>query len=158
MAQEPKTNESPAAPGPLPPPPPAVELKTIWDVLKILIAVLVWYITADANKALIAAIDYSKLSQLGPVWGMSTVPSAAAWGAWFGVMQGMIQGVRVLVFFWAGPAFFIYLGPVLTAAFAPAIKLVQGLSLAWSGKAVDDSKEPNNKKAPPDDDKTEPRK
>ena len=163
MAQDPKGDNGPAlpgpgpGPGPLPPFPPNVELKTLWDVAKILIAVLVWYITADANKALIAAIDYSKLSQLGSVWGIGPVPSAAAWGGYYGIMQGLIQGVRVLVFFWAGPAFFLYLGPVLNMAFAPIIKAVQGFRQAWDGKVVDDGekdprnkKDPNDKKDPPD--------
>ncbi len=144
-------------PGPLPPFPPNVELKTLWDVAKILIAIMVWYITADANKAFMAVMDYSKLSQLGSVWGMGPIPSATAWGAYYGVLQGFIQGIRVLVFFWAGPALFLYLGPVLSYAFAPIIKLVQGFKAAWDGKVVEDGeKDPRNKKDPKDPDKRDP--
>lgn len=165
MSQKPKeTGNGPAlpgpgpGPGPLPPFPPNVELKTLWDVAKILIAVLVWYITADANKAFMAAMDYSKLSQLGSVFGWGPVPSAAAWGAYYGIFQGIIQGVRVLVFFWAGPAFFLYLGPVLSMAFAPIIKAVQGFRLAWDGKLVtDEEKDPRNKKDPNDPNKKDPK-
>ena len=154
MAKEPNDGVEPRpgpGPGPLPPFPPNVELKTLWDVAKILIAVLIWYVTADANKALVMAVDYSKLSQAGSFLGLGPVASATAWGAYYGILQGLIQGVRVLVFFWAGPAFFLYLGPVLNAAFAPVIRAVQSFRVAWMGGS--EEKDPRNKKDPTDDKK-----
>lgn len=146
MDKKPTGPSEPRAPGPLPPSPPTVELKTIWDVVKILIAVTIWYITADANKALIAAVEYGKLSQLPAFWGLPHPFSATAWGGWFGLWQGLIQSVRVVVFFWAGPAFFLYLGPVLNAAFAGPLQIVKNFRVAWNAKVVDDGKNDSNTK------------
>lgn len=131
------------APGPSTPPPPEpplppIHLSTIRDVLKIVIFVTVWYIAADANRALIAAVDYAKLAGASGIGGdISLLPGVTWLGARIGLLQGLIMSAQALVTIWAGPTVFTYLGPVLTAAFKTPIALIAELRRAWSAKADD---------------------
>lgn len=107
----------PIPPGPLPLP--QIPLETVWDVAKIVIFVLTWYITNDANKALIHYVDYSRMaadsnSLIGASWS----------GASIGMLQGLIMSVQALAIIWASPTLFLYLGPVLSAALKTPIQLV----------------------------------
>ena len=136
-AREGEPNPRIPSPTPVPPPTPLpqVPLETIWDVAKIVIFVLVWYVTNDANKALIAYVDYGKLaadshSLLGVSWQ----------GACVGVLQGLIMSVQALVVIWGSPTLFIYLGPVLTAAFKTPIKIVAEFRRALNPKTDDGDK------------------
>jgi len=115
----------PKIPPPTPPIPkgpflfPPVPLETVWDVAKIVIFVLTWYITNDANKALIHYVDYNQMAA-----DSSSLMSASWQGASIGILQGMIMSVQALAIIWASPTLFFYLGPVLSAALKTPIQLV----------------------------------
>lgn len=137
----------PGPPGPLPP----VELKTVWDLAKIVLFVVVWYISVDANRALQAAVDYTRVAQTAipmdwPIFGNSILPQVTWEGAKIGLLQGLIVAVQALVTVWAGPTLFTYLGPVLTSAFMVPIKLVAEFRRAWKGAATDGSKDSTDDK------------
>jgi len=114
---------------PIPAPPSPIELKTIWDIGKIVAFVVLWYITSDANKALDASVDYTKL--VGTTCGVTWM------GAKFGLLQGLIMSVQALAIIWASPTLFIYLGPVLTSAFRTPLRLVADFKRAMSSKSKD---------------------
>lgn len=134
MADNSKQTEVPPNTPPIPPLPPTpippIELNTIWDVAKIVIFVTVWYITSDANHALTAAVDYSKVAA-----GSSSLVNASWNGATIGVLQGLIMSVQALAIIWASPTLFAYLGPVLTAAFRTPIKLLAELRRAIGSRS-----------------------
>ncbi len=127
---------NPKIPTPPPPPPPTplppLELKTVWDVAKIVIFVVVWYVTSDANRALTAYVDYAKIAA-----DAHSIAGASWHGASIGILQGLIMSVQALVVIWASPTMFIYLGPVLTAALQTPIKLVAEFRRALSPKTSD---------------------
>lgn len=137
----------PPTPTPLPPP-----LYSLWDVFKIVVFVMVWYITTDANKALVAAVDYGRL--VGNLGGNIDVLPYASWlGAKVGIMQGAIMTAKALVTIWAGPTILTYLGPVIMAGFRAPIELVLEFRQAWNAKPRDKKddgtdKDPKDPKAP----------
>lgn len=145
---------------PIPPTPiPPIKLNTIWDVCKVIIFVMVWYITTDANRALVAAVDYMKLVEpLGH--GIAILPQASWLGAQVGFIQGAIMAAQTLVTIWAGPTVFTYLGPVLMSAFRAPINLVLEFRRAWNAKprkkdgddGDDDSDNPDDNKDPGSED------
>jgi hypothetical protein len=116
------------------------------DALKILVAVVIWYAMTDANHALTAAVDYSKLSGslfitvpfLHRMILFSPLHSVTLIGGAIGILQGLIIGVKALVFLWVGPAFFEAAGPVLTAALKVPTRFVADMRRAWTGKPRDD--------------------
>lgn len=136
-AREGEPSPSPNTP-PLPPVPPTpipqIPLDTLWDVAKIVIFVMLWYITTDANRALSAAVDYGKLAESGKsLLGIS-------WsGALIGILQGAIMSVQALAVIWASPTLFVYLGPVLSAALKTPIKLVAEFRNALQPRSKDGS-------------------
>ncbi len=137
----------PTPSGPLPPLPPQtpIELRTLFDIAKIVIFVVIWYVAVDANRALQGAVDFAKLSETAKpadTWffGVSTIPAVTWLGAKIGLLQGLIVAVQALVTVWAGPTLFLYLGPVLTTAFQVPIKLLGDFSRAWRGSTVDPKK------------------
>lgn len=134
-------NETPGS-GPIPPfpvpPSPPIELKTFFDLLKIVLFVVVWYIAVDANRALQGAVNFDKLGETAAstecwFFGKSILPDVTWQGAKIGFLQGLIVAVQALVTVWAGPTLFVYLGPVLTTAFQVPIKLVGEFRRAWNG-------------------------
>lgn len=135
MTQENKPQDPalPSPPGPLPPPP----LNTFWDIAKIVIFVMVWYIASDANKALVAAVDYGKLVEAVSGTGVSGLIQVSWLGAKVGIVQGILITAQALVTIWAGPTVFAYLGPVLVAAFRTPIALLIEFRNAWKAQPRD---------------------
>lgn len=122
--QEIKAREGEPNPGtpnpPIPPTPlPPIPLNTIWDLFKIVAFVMLWYITTDANKALVAAVNYDELARQG-----GSLLGVSFRGATVGILQGLIMSVQALAIIWASPTMFVYLGPVLTAAFKTPLKII----------------------------------
>ena len=130
---EPSPNIPPPSP-PVPPssPLPPIPLDTIWDVAKIVIFVVVWYITNDANKALCAHTDYAKIAT-----DSQTLIGVTWHGASIGLLQGLIMSAQALAIIWASPTLFLYLGPVLSAALKTPIKLVAEFRRAMNPKSSD---------------------
>lgn len=139
-----KARDTFPSPTPVPPPTPLPQfpLDTIWDVAKIVIFVLVWYVTNDANRALIAYVDYGKLATAS-----SSLIGASWQGAMVGVLQGLIMSVQALAVIWASPTLFLYLGPVLTAAFKTPIKIVAEFRRALNPKTDDGSDKGGEKRS-----------
>jgi hypothetical protein len=135
VGDSPDTPLPPSTPiPPIPPGPVPIPFDTIWDMAKIVIFVVVWYATSDANHALTAAVDYAKLP--GPT---STLTGVSWMGAKIGILQGLIMAVQALAIIWASPTLFIYLGPVLSSAFRTPIRLVAEFRRALSSKSTDSS-------------------
>lgn len=118
-------------PTPLPPP---IKLETVMDVLKIVAFVMLWYICSDANKALVAAVDYDRMAAGG-----GSLIYLSFQGAMIGVLQGLIMSVQALALIWASPTLFIYLGPVLTAFMKTPLKLIAEFRQALKPRNKDGS-------------------
>jgi hypothetical protein len=132
------TGGSPAGPKTPPAPPnsdpnkPPVTKPSSWgDNLKIFFVVVIWYVTTDANRALIAHVDYTKLAVHPPIYDFGILGSVILIGGFVGLIQGVILAIKALVFFWAGPSFFELLTPVLTAAAKFPTEFVANLRRAW---------------------------
>lgn len=135
-------------PGPTPPLPmplPPIQLETIWDVAKIVLVVVVFYITRDANNALNAAVDYSKLAAAH-----QSLCSISWHGAMIGLLQGMIMAVQALVIIWGSPTLFTYLGPVLNAFMKTPIKIVADFRRAINPRSKDGGDKDDDDKKDPD--------
>jgi hypothetical protein len=137
-------------PNPTPAPP---DLKSLRDVIKILVAVIVWFVTTDANKALMAVVDYAKVAQHVPIWHLPFLPSVAILGGAIGLLQGVILAVKALVFFWVGPTFFTALIPILTAAAKFPTQFVSDIRRAWAVGRRDDPTDNSGSSATTGDDK-----
>ncbi len=123
---------SPIDPKPQPNPAPAPpDVKSLRDVVKIMVAVIVWFVTTDANRALMATVDYAKLAAHGTVFHLPLLPSVAIAGGTIGLLQGFILAIKALVFFWVGPTFFDALLPVLTSAAKFPMQFVSDIRHAW---------------------------
>lgn len=154
-----KTPSGPFPPFPVPPTPP-IELKTVYDLLKIVAFVVVWYVATDANRALSGAVNFDKLAETTqavecPFFGTSVLPAVTWTGAKIGLLQGLIVAVQALVTVWAGPTLFVYLGPVLTSAFMVPIKLLGDIRKAWNGSTTDPKKGDGDHTGNKDKDKPE---
>ncbi len=137
---------------PIPPggpfPLPQIPLETVWDVARIVIFVLTWYVTNDANKALVHYVDYSQMAA------DSNSLMGASWqGASIGLLQGMIMSVQALAIIWASPTLFLYLGPVLSAALKTPIQLVAEFRRALHPPEGDKPGKPGKPDAPNKPDK-----
>ncbi|MBX9690201.1 MAG: hypothetical protein K2X27_26045 [Candidatus Obscuribacterales bacterium] len=126
-------NTPPTPPFPPIPPIPPIKIETLFDLAKIVLVVVIWYITTNANSALMAGVDYGKIAESS-----SSLLSASFKGAMIGLLQGLILSVQALITIWASPTLFLYLGPVLTAALKTPIKLVAEFRSALSPRKGDD--------------------
>jgi hypothetical protein len=138
-------------PKPSPPTPPVPPLTSSKDAVKVFIGVLLWFVTLDANRALVATVDFAKLATHPLVvhspWFLP-LPSVAFVGGSVGLLQGLILGIQALVFFWVGPTFFVALGPVLSSAVRTPLQVVAEIRRAWFSKK-NDSVDPKPAPIPP---------
>jgi len=118
------------SPAPLPAPPP-VDVKTLTDVVKVLVALVVWYLMTGASDILAKIIEsHSALpltaSVIGSVMGLY-------------ILQGIVVGIKAVDFFWAGPSFFEALAPVMAVVSRIGSNFVSDFKRAWSTHSDDDS-------------------
>jgi hypothetical protein len=108
-------------------------IKTWQDVLKIMVAVTVWFATTDAVSALREAARYVELSKVMSLlhFPLGSLPNTVTWGLTIGAVHGLILGVKALVFIWVGPTFFEYLYPVFVAASRFSARAVNDVRRAW---------------------------
>jgi hypothetical protein len=108
-------------------------VKTWRDVLKILVAVTVWFATTDAAAALREASRYVDLGKVISLLHLplGSVPNVVLWGFVLGLAHGLILGIKALAFIWVGPTFFEFLYPVFVAASRISARVVTDVRTAW---------------------------
>jgi hypothetical protein len=111
-----------AVPAPLPAPP-TVDLKTIGDVVRVLVALVVWYLMTGTSEILGKIIETHSHAPLT----FSVV--VCVMGLY--VLQGIALGIKALDFFWAGPSFFEALAPVMALASRIGSNFVADFTRAW---------------------------
>lgn len=125
------TNGATPLPVPVPlPAPPTMDLKTIFDVLRVMVAVVIWYLmngATDILGKLIEAHSQAPLtfSAVGCIMGLH-------------VLLGVAYGIKALDFFWAGPSFFEALAPVMALASRLGSNFVAAFTRAWRTSKNDD--------------------
>jgi hypothetical protein len=104
---------------------------TFRDVLKIMIAFIIWYAMTDANHALMGVVDFANL----PIISQDAQPivNATVVGLLIGVLQGIILGIKAIVFLKVGPTFFEYLAPVVNSFLKIPLTFIGNLRKAWRG-------------------------
>jgi hypothetical protein len=124
------SNGAVPVPAPLPAPP-TVDLKTIADVVRVLVALVVWYLMTGASEILGKIIETHSQAPLT----FSVV--TCVMGLY--VLQGIVLGIKALDFFWAGPSFFEALAPVMALASRLGSNFVAAFTRAWRTSRGDDS-------------------
>ena len=114
----------------------------VCELLKIMLAMIVWLAMTDANHALTAAVDYSKLRAVAGMliqvpalhfsYYLPAIALSALAGLKIGFLQGALVSIKALIFLWIGPSMFKALGPVMSAALKIPTRIVADLRRAWS--------------------------
>src|SRR5262249_23969492 len=122
------------------------------SALTVVAAVVIWYAATDAQAAFKASFDFAHLGDVraiihgpstGGYLGLYQFVTAIYHGLGLGIMDGIIMGVKGLVFVWVGPTFFDALSPVLNSIAKYPVNFVASRRNAWSKGAHDEPQKPD---------------
>jgi hypothetical protein len=101
------------------------------DALKLFIGVIIWWACAFASQAITANVDFTKLGEYGPIFGLPHLVSSQLWGYLLGALKGVPMAIQVVVMGYLG---INYVPPFVSWSTRLAVSFIHDVRLAMRDK------------------------